>query len=201
MALVPSFTLVLALVVGRASGVWEERLAAIQLATPDTILVVNGAGVDHPGPFDHWVSWHADLFPKWLALRRQTGQEAPSSFWTARYRGHTRKAGRRPRGRSVPEPIPLKYVDGTFGGSSGLIAVLVALDKLQVTHVILAGIPMSPERGHYDNSMSWSEGMRHRKAWTTLLPRLLPRVRSMSGWTAELLGTPDRAWLETIHVV
>jgi hypothetical protein len=35
----------------------------------------------------------------------------------------------------------------------------------------------------------------YRKGWERKLPDIKDRVRSMSGWTKELLGKPTKGWL------
>lgn len=171
-----------ALVFGRAVGVWDEVKAAKRLCNFDLVIAVGSAGVDYPTHIDHWVTFHVDLFRHWCELRAKAGRSRVESFWTANYRG------------SPLHPNynwPLKRVDCN-GGSSGLIGTMVGLKLAK--RVVIAGIPMDPNRNQYDKNAPWTEAMKHRKAWETYLPQLKDRVRSMSGWTQTLLGAPPEEW-------
>ena len=176
-----------ALVVGRARGVWEEVAALQEMALFDAVLVVGKVGVIYPGEITHWVSFHAHGLPRWAAERDARGFPEAASYWTSPFKGTTvAEVSGKPVGRV-----------GCVGGSSGLIAVTVALEKVEADRVALAGIPMDNERGHVDDDLAWNEAQHYRQAWVDALPRLSGRVRSMSGWTKELLGgePPTPEWL------
>lgn len=185
-----------ALVIGRAQGTWGEVDAANRLVGSvtgpfDTVVAVNDAGYDYPH-VDHWVSFHGDKFERWSQIRRENGFE-PAQLWTSTY-GRKESAYERALGS-----MGVRRLNYTGGGSSGLVATLVALVPLQATHIVLAGIPMDVEAGHYNEDGPWNEAVKHRKAWRDQFDKLKPYVRSMSGWTAEQLGTPDKEWLMTTH--
>ncbi len=180
------------LVIGRSQGTWEQVDAANALVRSacgdfDEVVAVNEAGCDYP-PVTHWVSFHADQFEKWQLKRRANGFK-PAKLWTSTY-GRKESAYEKQLGR-----LGIIKVDYTGGGSSGLVAVIVAVRHLSATHAILAGMPMDVAAGHYDKPGPWLEADRHRKAWSELLFELQSKVRSMSGWTAEQLGYPDEKWL------
>jgi len=61
--------------------------------------------------------------------------------------------------------------------------------------IVLAGIPMSAEYAHYYNPGQWTQAHMYHKGWKKHLDKIAPYVRSMSGWTRELLGAPDEEWL------
>lgn len=176
-----------ALVFGAAGGVWDEVAAAQQLTSFDAIIAVKRVGYDYPGHIDHWVSFHVGMFPDWIERRRRRGYPEVANYWASTYRGNIR----------VRDEIkhPLVQRVHCEGGSSGLIGVMVAL-KLGIDKVVLAGIPMDPDRAHYNSQQPWQEALQHRGAWQTYLPKLQGKVRSMSGWTQTLLGgAPDEEWL------
>jgi len=164
-----------ALVIGSAGGVWEEVAEAKRLYCFDCIIAINSAGVSYPDAFDHWVSYHIDLFPHWIDLRKKAGYPDVTSFWSSVFRGATIHH----KTKFPVQRIPCN------GGSSGLIATLVGLKLCQ--SVVLTGVPLDPNRAHFDLPGSWDEAILHRKAWETYLPELKGRVTSMSGWTKELL--------------
>jgi hypothetical protein len=181
-----------ALIFGRACGVWEEVAEAQRWHPYDYTLAVGSAGVDYPGGFAHWVSFHTLLLPYWAECRSKLGRTPAREYWSAKH--HQSPALPR-RSKNVVFPINYIHCDG---GSSGLIAVMVALDALKVDRVVLAGIPMDPERAQYDViSQPWKEALKHRQAWESHLNKLQGRVRSMSGWTQQFLGgaPPTIDWL------
>ncbi len=182
------------LVIGRGKGVWEEIEQAKRLCAFDQVVAINRIGVDYPDKINHWASFHANRFfakivmrggfqiddSDWVRLRRAKGYPDADYYWTS-----TKTAYR--IGNS-----PLRTVE-CEGGSSGLIGVMVAL-YVGGTRVVLAGIPMAQEYEHYDHPGPWIEAKDYRKAWLDVLPKLR-NVRSMSGWTKELLGAPTEDWL------
>lgn len=178
-----------ALVIGAAGGVWEEIEAAKQLCQFDVIVAVKRIGYDYPHHIDHWVSFHAALFPDWIALRRRKGYPDVPYYWTSTYRGNARYG-------NEAYGVKLNLIK-CEGGSSGLIGAMVGLRYAH--RVVLAAIPMDPERGHYNKEGSWREAVKHRKSWEDALPELQGRVRSMSGWTKELLGEPTKEWLSVSY--
>ena len=177
-----------ALIIGRARGVWEEVAAAQAMTTFDATIVVGKAAIDYPGRIDHWVTFHTELFDVWEKVRRGRGFPDPTTYWSAIYKGRPRNGPDRPGLRLVR----------CNGGASGMIGVVVALDELCVQRAVLAGIPMQDDRGHYDETKDWNEAAPYRTAWVEEANRMIGRVRSMSGWTMNLLGgePPTREWLE-----
>jgi len=77
------------------------------------------------------------------------------------------------------------------GGSSGAAAVLEAL-KL-ADKVVLCGMPMD-KRPHLRRPGGWLPADSHHGWWEQNKDQLV-NVRSMSGWTRELLGAPTKEWL------
>jgi hypothetical protein len=89
------------------------------------------------------------------------------------------------------------------GGSSGFFATKVALDD-GATHVVLAGIPIEASAGHIFRPGPWDAGQptnpadSYQLTWQLLAEQgHLRRVRSLSGFTATLLGKPTKEWLAT----
>jgi hypothetical protein len=172
-----------ALVLGGATGVWEELEQARALFEPDMVVAVNHAGRDYAGRLDHWATYHADLLPGWIAQRAEAGREAAGHYWTAIYKGQ------KPR---VPK-LPFQFAEVT-GGSSGLLGTMCARIA-GADRIVLCGIPMDPEREHFHKPGAWAEALKYRKAWQDALGEIQHSVRSMSGWTAQLLGNPSEDWL------
>lgn len=168
-----------ALVLGGAAGVWEEAAEARKLFKPDILVATNHAGRDSPEPVDHWVSYHVELLPMWIAAREQAGLPAAGAYWSVE---------RRHLATTTLEVQRLP----NWGGSSGLLAVQVAL-HLGADRVVMCGVPMTIAP-HYDSEASWRDSGNYKKAFVTRQTQLTA-VRSMSGWTRELLGAPTGEWL------
>ncbi len=181
-----------ALVVGGASHTWEEFHTCVEQLeeknTPWVMIATNVAGVDYPGHIDHWATYHQEKMDRWVEQRRQAKFKPALFYWTIH--------------RHLQSPIsqmPFHHVE-PWGGSSGMIGAQVGMkccDK-----VILCGVPMEVQKhyhNHYVNAgnkkTAWTEAAAHRHAWVTHQDRLRGKVRSMGGWTADLLGRPDNAWI------
>lgn len=95
-------------------------------------------------------------------------------------------------GRRNPELVDAVFPEWN-GGSSGLFAIGVTLDKLGVD-AVLCGVPMD-ETPHILDGKPWLHAGNFRKMWERRHDRMRNHVRSMSGWTRQLLGPPTREWL------
>lgn len=178
-----------ALILGRANTVWGD-IAAAKLGfhptyTPiryDIVVAVNQIACDYEEITD-WASFHAEAFPSWTQKRRAAGFHSDYQLWTSR------------NGRRVTDferRMNIQVVDCN-GGSSGMVAVLVALEK-GATKIVLAGIPLDNEAGHYDEKGPWDEAEMHRKAWEKLPLETARLIRSLSGWTRRTFGAPTAEW-------
>lgn len=133
-------------------------------------------------PVDHWVTLHPDKLHKWRALRdRRYGEEAsPYEVWT--YEAAVTR-------ERVDHRLP------DWRGGSGLHAAQAALVRGH-SKVILAGVPMVNGLHHIPRPAGpWRAATHFRPGWAMRVPELSGKVRSMSGWTQELLGKPDLVWL------
>src|SRR5262245_50020308 len=125
-----------ALILGGAAGVHDEAARAMGLFEPDVVLAVNNIGIDWPGWIDHWVTLHPLKTGNWpgmleaLRQRLADGRNKPLT-WSHRH---------------MPGIDCISHPD--WGGSSGLLAVKVALVDLKCRRAVLAGMPL--ENGpHY----------------------------------------------------
>lgn len=174
-----------ALVFGAAGGVWEEIEAAKKLCNFDVIVAVKRPGMDYPGYLHHWVSFHGEMFADWILKRHKNGYPPAEKYWVSSYRGSG----------FLKVTYPTLNRIACEGGSSGLIGTLVG--RTAATKIVLAGIPLDPERGHFNKSAPWKEALIHREAWKPYFPHLLGHVKSMSGWTQQMLGAPTEEWLNS----
>lgn len=173
---------------GRANGVWEELAEALSSYPFDYVIGVGSAVVDYPGRVDVLVSFHIELMSTWLDRRRAKGFSGIPTLFSSSYKGRTKPARAKEQ-----SGLTVHYVQ-CAGGSSGLIATKVALNALKATRVVLAGIPMQASSGAYDKDTPWKEAAIHQGPWKRDVNELKDKVRSMSGWTQELLGSPDISW-------
>lgn len=171
--------MVKALVLGSGNCLASDVQEAASLFTADVVIAVNHAARDHPGRVDHWATMHPDLYPLWIEARRKAGHPPAGQYWHPLHR------------RS---PIDSKPI-ASPGGSSGLLAVEVALE-LGCDRIVLAGIPMHQNARHYDDERKWTEARQYWPAWEKRADMLRDRVRSFSGWTLHLLGAPTKEWLD-----
>lgn len=174
------------LVFGAAAGVGEEIAAAQAIMSFDLVVAVKRYGCEYPGRIDHWVSFHPEFFEEWIAIRARRGYPPAGAYWASNYKGSGLRGER--------WPFYLQRVN-CEGGSSGFIGVAVAR-KEGATKIVLAGIPMDGERGHFNKPGPWKEAIIHRQAWVDHYPQLQGVVRSMSGWTREVFGAPEEEWRE-----
>lgn len=178
---------VVAFVLGGAECVWQDYQGARKLCVPDIVICVNDIGVHYPDYIDHWVSFHADHFRKWVAERKKAKLPAAGQLWTGPY-------------LAKYAPANIRQVKHR-GGSSGMLGTVIATQIVQATHTILCGVPMDPKMRHFHNAKNgkpWYDGRNYHKNWIEEKLKLLGRVKSMSGWTAELLGKPDSEWIESM---
>lgn len=169
--------------IGGGSGVWRELAEARELIGDREALTVacNHAGRDCADPVDAWATMHSELMPLWIKSRAEQGHPPAKQLYHASHRAHY------PEGSKPVE---------SWGGSSGLLCVKVALD-LGCTKIILCGVPMHQNFHHYDRpNRRWSEAAQYHRSWEKRLPEMQGRVKSCSGWTARLLGSPDRNWID-----
>lgn len=174
-----------AVVLGGADNVWSDLEAARRLCTFDLVVAVNAAFRTYPGEIDAAVTFHTDLLPTWIEQRRAAGFPDARTYWSSR--------GQRAIPGMTINTVP------AWGGSSGMIGAEVGIAL--ATHVVLCGIPMDPAAEHFDRPGAWQEALHHRHAWEAHAEELRTKVRSMSGWTAGLLGEPTAEWLGVVHNV
>lgn len=177
------------LVLGSAASVWDDERAARELCEFDAVVAVNEAAVHYRGRVDVWATLHPEELWHWTAERAQDGREPARAFAT-----------------HDPAPLsarsePVHVLDyrwpgmGTQSGSSGLFAVKAALEVLDAERVVLAGVPMSTAEPHFNKGEPWAKGAPYLDAWRVALPFIRDRVRSLSGFTRNLLGAPTPDWI------
>lgn len=171
------------LVHGGGQGVYEQSGRALQLLQHVGALVVfiavNEAGISLP-ELQHWGSLHPNKFGLWIQHRGDLGHPMEFVRWSV---GRTQRVDR--------------VIRTWKGGSSGLHGADIALNGLGLDGVILCGVPMDSSPNQF-RGRPWHQAGVFRAAWQApdTLPTLKARVRSMAGWTQQLLGLPSPAWLD-----
>lgn len=136
-------------------------------------IAVNDAGYAVRERIDHWATLHPEKLPAWVDRRRRYGGNMDFITWSRR------------------QPDDVDHILTPWdSGSSGMLAVQVALDELNATEVVLCGVPLE-ESPHFFSKVPWVHAITHRKAWEKNLWRMKGKVHSLSGWTRELLGAPE----------
>lgn len=168
-----------ALILGAAACLWDD-LKALGHWDGD-VIVVNRAGIHYPGRIDHWVTLHPEMLGGWIEARAV-------AFGPGEFETWCQKEG---------DEVDHVVTDIEPRGSSGLFAVRIAL-LLGYERVVLAGMPIDDRPHFYD-----ADGKRSGPPFRYYMPDWLRarrrefngRVRSISGWTGEILGMPDKEWL------
>lgn len=174
----------IAIVVGGSAKAFEEFEAARAMvrAAGKTyeVFVVNDMIAAFPEFIDHAITLHPEKFSLWASERLRAGRPGLSRIWAHRpFEGST---------------------DSTqdWNGSVSLLAVKCAR-TVGYTHVICAGCPMTVEDCHFRRvGVRWNAAHGFRRGWDRYKNVLKPYVRSMSGWTQELLGAPTLEWLNSV---
>ena len=179
-----------ALVLGGARCVWRDLDAALELFKPDAVVCVNDVGYEYPERIDYWVTLHPEKFKAWQELRASAGRN--TDYIACSHEPNT-PLGPRDHLPRIDKWTDYRYPGMTGSGSSGLLAVKVAQEE-GFEKIVLAGIPMQVSEAHFFNGAPWHEHGQFVGAWK-IARRFLGNVRSMSGWTRELLGAPTTEWL------
>lgn len=177
-----------AIVYGGGEGVFDQATEArdlvAEVGAEIVTIAINDAGYDPrcPDPLDHWCSLHpAKLVNaefRWAERRRDAGLSDAYVVWSVS------------RLHAVVDRVTRRWK----GGSSGLLAVDVAL-RLDLDRVILCGVPLDGRTNEFRGE-PWKPHERFRPSWVRDAHEFGDRVRSMSGWTAGLLGLPTLDWLK-----
>lgn len=172
-----------ALVVGSSETAFDEVISLNSFFdnTPVTVFCVNLTGSFWKWSEFNWVTLHPELLADYEKIRK-----------TANLPDCYRTIG--PLESECDIRLPYLWDDQIDSGSSGLFAVKAALDTGH-DRVICAGVPMEPRAGHFHRRSVWDQCLGFRRGWEQSLPHIEAKVRSISGWTKDLLGAPTPEWL------
>jgi len=171
----------IAIVIGGSEGVLTDidlaRVLVAAVGAHAAVFVVNDMIAAFPAQVDHAVTFHDAKLHAWLQQRAASGYAPPGQIWTVRR-----------------HPLATRCTLD-WGGSSGLLAVKAAREE-GFARIILCGVPMTVEDGHFVRRKPWKICHAFRRAWELHKRELAPFVRSCSGWTAQTFGRPSVSWLQ-----
>jgi hypothetical protein len=175
-------TKTVALCLGGALTVWDDYAAAQRLLSGrlHNVLVVtcNLGGLHYAGHLDAWVSLHSEWMSDWIEERRRLGY--PDAALVGIHREW-----------DIPGA---KVLDMRWPGSSGLYMAQFAIEVLGAERAILCGVPMDGTGSHIHHGGAWEKPERYHEGFVLAKCHGAP-IRSMSGWTRDLMGAPDAEWL------
>ncbi len=182
-----------ALVIGCAGKVWDEVKRAERLCEYDAVYCVKLAGVHWTGGRFTWVGLHPEWQEKYSAERAALGHHM--DFETVAPPDN--ELGTAGKGHKIDRRVSYRYKGMNSSASSGGYAAKVALDD-GFERVVIAGVPMEAHAAHFTRGQPWLQRDSFTIGFEKSAPYFAGRVRSMSGWTAELLGAPTEPWLNGV---
>jgi hypothetical protein len=152
--------------------------ACCRLRLAYRVFAGNDQIAEFPHLIDHGVTLHPDKLSMWMSARRSKGWAIPERIWAH---------------RAYPN-----VTDWTrdWDGSTGLFAVKVARE-LGFVHIVLCGVPMTTDAGHFLQRKPWADCGNFTRAWMERQQALKAYVRSYSGLTQELFTAPTDEWLSS----
>ena len=181
-----------AIICGSANGLWEDLAAAVDILPMEampSIAALNIAGIFLPH-VDDWFITAMDNVAPMAHLRERATIHGD--------RGAAEVCLHSPGREGLPPMMEgHKYWSIPTKGTIAMFAVRV-LSSLGCRRMILAGVPLDDKAGYFYQPPWEAFGMssESREYWSESSNHIKPYVRSMSGWTRELLGAPDEAWIQ-----
>lgn len=171
------------LVLGAAACLWEDIEAALKIGEYDAVIAAKLAGVAWPGELWGWYSLHSE----WVGDFRQRRQ--------ARGYPPAREVVSNTKAPGVDRVVDPKWPGQVRSGASGMFAARGAiLDGFD--RIVLAGVPMLQQVGRIDGREAWPSAGTYQGPVLQAKHHMAAKVRSVSGWTAEVFGRPEPGWLQ-----
>lgn len=196
-----------ALVIGCAANVWQDVSDAKKLMKFDAIYCVKQMGVHYSKKFDVWVTLHPEAMDVYEIERK--GLRYPNGYQIVAPPKNELSSDHKDKG-NIARRVSYLFSDvSTASASSGIYGAKVALED-GFDKIVLAGVPMTPEAGHFLPESKNVSGQMRGKIWTQhnafmsgfniAVPHLKGKVKSMSGYTKQVLGAPTQEWLTSTPV-
>jgi len=175
-----------ALIVGCAPC-WEDDLNRFKTICSEFDVFAIGLDCPYKEEIKYFVTYHIEDIEAYK--RKRTGDYKIISH-TNDFIKYSRERRKKPEWANTN--VDIVYPHQAPSGSSSLLGTKAALFKLGYNKVVLIGCPM--DTGSIENkAKSYSV---FRKGWLYFKSDLVGKVKSMSGWTKELLGEPTKGWVE-----
>ena len=179
-----------ALIVGCAANVWDEVKAARELCDFDAVYCVKLAGVHWPAKFKVWATLHPEFMDKYESERKALG--LPNGYEIVA--PLPSEVGMHGKKGNIKRRVSYRWPGMNSSASSGIYAVKVAIED-GYSRIVLAGIPMTKESGHFTRGKEWNQRDCFLPGLLKSVPFMKDLVKSMGGYTKELLGAPTAEWL------
>lgn len=178
------------LIIGNAAN-FREDLEAVKKfdCAVDFTIAVKRTIYQYSGQVDVFATLHPEMVADHIRRRFDAGFDMSFDVYTSKHvqlDHHT---------------LGIKDIlvyEKDWGGSSGLYAVQIATQIYSFDRILLAGMPLDqqPRAGDEGRWAPSDRGIaRYREAWEKHFEQYASKVRSLSGWTQQLLGAPDKYWL------
>ena len=171
---------------------WENDLERLISFCPDFDIFAIGLDCPYKSRIDYFVTYHIEDIEAYKNKRMKEGLSldykviSHTNDFTKYCRERNKKA------KWANTNVDIVYPHQAPSGSSSLLGTKAALFKLGYNKVVLIGCPM--DTGSIENKdKSYSV---FRKGWLHFKSDLIGKVKSMSGWTKELLGELTKEWIE-----
>ena len=163
--------------IGCAPG-WEIDLS--RFASVCQFFDIGAIGLDCPyeGKIDYFFTYHPEDIKKYEAKRKANGLSRNYLVVS-----HTQAE------EEGLVDITIRYQSPS--GSSAMLGTLFALET-GYEKIILCGCPLT---GFNRDKISYSP---FQEGWMARKSLVIGKVKSLSGWTSEFLGTPTEEWLKNI---
>ena len=149
----------------------------------------------YPDLIHNAVTLHPEKLNSWLAERERAGYPPVTKIWAHRPAQAARRISIvQAAARVHPASEPITDNTADWGASVGGLGTKIAREE-GYRKVILCGVPMTVEDGHFRRQQRWNAAHGFRRGWQRHIRELAPFVRSMSGWTLEQFGEPNGEWL------
>ncbi len=159
------------ILIGRALG-WEEDVKSILelIKNPDVMII--GKSCLYKENIDYFATYHYQDIKLYKDERRKAGYNTDYKVISHEFK----------KGVDIIE----KFLPPS--GSSALLGALAAMN-LGYERIILCGCPLQGKNDQgYQYSNFWKGWIAHKGVYGNT-------VRSVSGWTKQYLGYPDKDWL------
>jgi len=164
-------------IIGSAPN-WIQDLNNLCMIVDDFSVMAIGMSCKYEGNVDYFATYHTKDLPVYRKKREQADLNTDYKIIT-----HDDKV----KDRIDTPQIIIPYKPPS--GSSALLGTFAAI-KLGYEKIILCGCPLE---GVNAKKSSYQQ---FRKGWIHHTKDVIKYTRSMSGWTKELLGSPDAEWFK-----